>query len=88
MKQKYRHIVISKMVLFLLIIFPVLAFAQDFSEKGYLGSGVAKITNGNVSAARKKAFIDAQEKVIISAVSSQLSLGDMSKYFLYFPCIF
>jgi len=88
MKQKYRHTVILKIALFMIIVFPGMAIAQDFSEKGYFGSGIAKIKNGNVSAARKKAFIDAREKVIISAVSSQLSLGDMSKYFIMLKKLF
>ncbi len=61
---------------------------QDFNEAGYFGSGVAKIKNGNVPDARKKAFIDAQEKVLIAAVGSQLSLEGISKYFLMLKKLF
>jgi len=88
MKENYRFIVHSIIVFLLIIIFPGILFSQDFNETGYFGSGVAKIKDGNVSAARKKAFIDAQEKVIISAVGSQLSLGDISKYFLMLKKLF
>jgi len=79
MKKKYRFIVLVIIVFLLITIFPGMAMTQDFNEAGYFGSGVAKIKNGNVSDARKKAFIDAQEKVLIAAVGSQLSLGGISK---------
>lgn len=88
MKQNYRFILLSITVLLLIIIFSGTAITQDFNETGYFGSGVAKIKDGNVAVARKKAFIDAQEKVIISAVGSQLSFEDMSKYFLMLKKLF
>ena len=88
MKKNYKFNVLPIVFLFLMIIFPGMAIAQDFNEAGYFGSGVAKIKNGNVSDARKKAFIDAQEKVLIAAVGSQLSLGGISKYFLMLKKLF
>lgn len=88
MKKKYRFIVLVIVVFLLITIFPGMAMTQDFNEAGYFGSGVAKIKNGNVSDARKKAFIDAQEKVLIAAVGSQLSLGGISKYFLMLKKLF
>jgi len=88
MKKKYRFIVLSIVVLLLIIIFPGMAITQDFNEAGYFGSGVAKIKNGNVPDARKKALIEAQKKVLVAAVGSQLSLGDISKYFIMLKKLF
>ena len=73
--------VFSVGIFLLVMIFSGRAMTQDFDEAGYFGTGIAKIKNDNVSDARKKALIDAQGKVLIAAVGSQLSLGDISKYF-------
>jgi hypothetical protein len=88
MKKNYRSIVLSIVAPLLIVIFPGMAMTQDFNEAGYFGSGVAKIKNGNVSDARKNAFIDAQEKVLVAAVGSQLSLREISKYFLMLKKLF
>ena len=88
MKKIYRFIVLVIVVFLLITIFPGMAMTQDFNEAGYFGSGVAKIKNGNVPDAREKAFIDAQEKVLIAAVGSQLSLEGISKYFLMLKKLF
>jgi hypothetical protein len=88
MKKNYRFIFLSIVVLLLIITFPERSMTQDFNEVGYFGSGVAKIENGNITDAREKAFIDAQEKVLIAAVGSQLPLGDISKYFLILKKLF
>jgi len=88
MKKKYRFIVLVIVVFLLITIFPGMAMTQEFNEAGYFGSGVAKIKNGNVSEAREKALIDAQKKVLVAAVGSQLSLGDITKYFIMLKKLF
>ena len=88
MKKNYKFIVFSIVIPLWVVIFPGMAMTQDFNEAGYFGSGVAKIKNGNVPDAREKAFIDAQEKVLIAAVGSQLSLEGISKYFLMLKKLF
>jgi len=57
-------------------------------ENAFLGRGVAKIENDDVSEARRRAFVDAQEKVLISAVSMYLPLEDMAEYFIMLKKLF
>ncbi len=80
-----RGLVLSFLLIFT---FPCGVISQDFNEAGFIGRGVSKIEEGNVSEARRKAFIDAQEKVLISAVSSQMPVSDIAEYFLMLKKLF
>lgn len=63
-------------------------FCQQLMENGFLGRGVSQIENDDVAEARRRAFIDAQEKVLVSAVSVYLPLEDIAQYFLMLKKLF
>ncbi len=88
MKKHYRLFMFPVFLFLLIFIFSGAAISQDFNEAGFFGRGVSKIEDGNVSEARKNAFIDAQEKALISAVSSYMPVNDISEYFLMLKKLF
>jgi len=88
MKKNYRYCILLVYLFLLIFSFPCGVSCQEFNEAGFFGRGVSKIDNGNVSEARRKAFIDAQEKVLISAVGSQMPVSDISEYFLMLKKLF
>ena len=88
MKKKYRYCLLLVYLFLLIFSFPCGVSCQEFNEAGFFGRGVSRIDNGNVSEARRKAFIDAQEKVLISAVGSQMPVSDISEYFLMLKKLF
>ncbi len=64
------------------------AEAQDMLSDGFIGQGVAAIADGNIVFARKNALADAQRKVVMEAVSGQISVEEMAKYFLTLTNVF
>ena len=88
MKKNFSALVLSVSLFLTFFVFPGTTLSQDLNEAGFLGRGVSKIENGNVSEARRRAFIDAQEKVLISAVSAHLPVSEITEYFLMLKKLF
>lgn len=55
--------------------------AQEPAGEAYLGCGLARVAGGDVSAARDSALKDAQAKVVLQALSAQLTVADMTQRF-------
>jgi hypothetical protein len=55
--------------------------AQEPAGDAYLGCGLARVAGGDVSEARDRALQDAQAKVVLQALSAQLTVADMAQRF-------
>ena len=63
-------------------------FSQDASSDGFIGRGIAKIVDGDTAGARAIAAMDAQKKVVLHAVCANLSVDEITKYFLTLDNLF